>query len=83
MPSGALRSFLDGSLYNTCSVVAPSGGTKGVIVEAVVESVWPMIATGAVRPVIGRRFPIEAAGEAHRALAAGETFGKVLLDLPW
>ncbi|GEM_PF-2990800 len=34
LPSGALRSFLDGSLYNTCSVVAPSGGTKGVIVEA-------------------------------------------------
>jgi NADPH2:quinone reductase len=31
--------------------------------------------------VIGSRFPIEQAAEAHRALAAGETFGKVLLTV--
>jgi len=54
---------------------------KNDIVEAVVESVWPMIATGAVRAVIGARFPIEQAAEAHRVLASGETFGKVLLTL--
>ena len=54
---------------------------KGPIVDAVVESVWPMIATGAVRPVIGARFPIEAAAQAHRALESGETFGKVLLTV--
>lgn len=55
---------------------------KGPIVEAVVNSVWPMIADGKVRPVIGARFPIEQAAEAHRVLEAGETFGKVLLELP-
>lgn len=54
---------------------------KGVIVAAVVESVWPMVASGSVRPVIGARFPIEQAAEAHRALAAGETYGKVLLTV--
>lgn len=54
---------------------------KGAIVAAVVDSVWPMIAAGAVRPVIGARFPIEDAGEAHRALEAGETSGKVLLTV--
>lgn len=54
---------------------------KGPIVDAVVASVWPMIATGAVRPVIGARFPIEEAAQAHRALESGETFGKVLLTL--
>lgn len=52
---------------------------KGAIVDAVVESVWPMIAAGTVRPVIGARYPIDQAEAAHRALAAGETFGKVLL----
>jgi putative PIG3 family NAD(P)H quinone oxidoreductase len=57
----------------------PAG--KRAIVEAVVASVWPMIATGTVRPVIGARFPIEQAGEAHRVLAAGETVGKILLDV--
>lgn len=54
---------------------------KGVIIGEVVDSVWPMIAAGKVRPVIGARFPIERAGEAHRALEAGQTYGKVLLDL--
>jgi putative PIG3 family NAD(P)H quinone oxidoreductase len=61
----------------------PVGGPRGkaVIVAAVVQSVWPMIAAGKVRPVIGARYPIDAAAEAHRALAAGETYGKILLDL--
>ena len=54
---------------------------KGVIVEAVLASVWPMIAAGAVRPVIGARFPIQEAAEAHRVLASGETVGKVLLTV--
>jgi len=52
---------------------------KGVIVDAVVRSVWPMIASAQVKPIIGARYPIDQAGEAHRALAAGETYGKVLL----
>ena len=54
---------------------------KSAIVGAVVGSVWPMIAAGTVRPVIGARFPIEQAAEAHRVLASGETFGKVLLTV--
>jgi len=54
---------------------------KGAIVDAVVASVWPMIGDGRVRPIIGARFPITEAGEAHRVLASGETYGKVLLSL--
>jgi len=54
---------------------------KSTIVDAVVGSVWPMIAAGTVRPVIGARFPIEQAAEAHRVLASGETFGKILLTV--
>jgi putative PIG3 family NAD(P)H quinone oxidoreductase len=54
---------------------------KGAIVSAVVESVWPMIAAGAVRPVIGARYPIREAAEAHRALSSGETYGKILLTV--
>lgn len=61
----------------------PVDGThgKGAIVDAVVESVWPMITRGEVKPVIGTRLPIEQAAEAHRMLASGQTFGKVLLTL--
>lgn len=54
---------------------------KSAIVNAVVASVWPMIGDGLVRPIIGARYPIQRAAEAHRALAAGETYGKVLLTV--
>jgi NADPH2:quinone reductase len=59
----------------------PVGGAHGKseIVDAVVASVWPMVGDGLARPVIGARYPIEQAAEAHRALASGETYGKVLL----
>lgn len=54
---------------------------KGVVVDAVRHRVWPMVSDGTVRPVIGARFPMEQAGEAHRLLAAGGTYGKILLTL--
>jgi BCD family chlorophyll transporter-like MFS transporter len=75
----ATRLTVLGTALRGRPVDGPRG--KGPIVDAVVESVWPMIATGAVRPVIGARFPIEAAAQAHRALESGETFGKVLLTV--
>ncbi len=55
---------------------------KAAIVDAVVAEVWPMIADGRVRPVIGARFPIERAGEAHRLLESGRSHGKIVLTLP-
>lgn len=69
-----------GTALRNRPVDGPHG--KGAIVAAVVESVWPMLASARVRPIIGARFPIDQAGEAHRALAAGETYGKVLLVVP-
>src|SRR6476661_3262165 len=51
---------------------------KAPIVAAVVESVWPMIADGRVRPIVGATFPIERAGEAHALLASGDVTGKVV-----
>jgi putative PIG3 family NAD(P)H quinone oxidoreductase len=61
----------------------PVDGANGkrAIVDAVVASVWPMVGDGRVRPIIGARFPITEAAEAHRVLASGATFGKVLLTL--
>jgi putative PIG3 family NAD(P)H quinone oxidoreductase len=53
--------------------------SKGKIVDEVVAHVWPMIADGRVRPVIGAQFPIEQAGAAHKLLASGEVAGKAIL----
>jgi putative PIG3 family NAD(P)H quinone oxidoreductase len=55
----------------------PSG--KAAVVTETVANVWPMIADGRVRPIVGAELPIEQAGEAHRLLSAGEVHGKVLL----
>lgn len=73
------RITLIGTALRSRPVDGPHG--KGVITATVVERVWPMIAEGSVRPVIGARFPIQQAAEAHRQLAEGRTAGKVLLTL--
>lgn len=58
-------------------VDGPAG--KAAIVDAVVQNVWPMIADGRVRPIIGAQLPISEAGEAHRLLSSGEVTGKIVL----
>lgn len=54
---------------------------KGSIAAAVRREVWPLLESGAVRPVIHAVLPLERAAEAHRILEAGEQIGKVLLAL--
>jgi putative PIG3 family NAD(P)H quinone oxidoreductase len=55
--------------------------SKSEIVEAVTKSVWPMIADGRVRPVIGAHIPIQQAAEAHRLLSSGQVTGKIVLTV--
>lgn len=52
---------------------------KLAIMADVRERVWPMVAAGRIRPVVHARLPLADAAEAHRAMAAGEAFGKILL----
>ncbi len=52
---------------------------KGAIVRSVVDNVWPLVAAGAVRPVVHAEVPMPEAGEAHRMLDSGEHVGKILL----
>jgi putative PIG3 family NAD(P)H quinone oxidoreductase len=54
-------------------------GSKSEIVTEVVANVWPMIADGQVRPIIGAEFGIEQAAAAHELLQSGEVAGKVVL----
>jgi putative PIG3 family NAD(P)H quinone oxidoreductase len=55
--------------------------SKSDVVAAVQNEVWPMIADGRVRPVIGASLPIQQAAEAHRLLSSGEVTGKVVLTV--
>jgi putative PIG3 family NAD(P)H quinone oxidoreductase len=58
-------------------VDGPAG--KSEICKQVVANVWPMLADGQVRPIIGAEFPIEEARAAHELLASGEVSGKIIL----
>ncbi|NNG38143.1 NAD(P)H-quinone oxidoreductase [Flexivirga sp. ID2601S] len=52
---------------------------KAAVVADVRRHVWPLIESGAVRPIIDRKLPLAQAGEAHRTLADSQHVGKVLL----
>jgi putative PIG3 family NAD(P)H quinone oxidoreductase len=52
---------------------------KATICAAVAEHVWPLVADGTIRTVIGRTLPLGEAGEAHRLMESGESTGKILL----
>lgn len=52
---------------------------KATIVAAVREHVWPLVASGAVRPVVHATLPLADAGRAHQVLADSSHVGKVLL----
>jgi len=52
---------------------------KAAIVADVRERLWPLVAEGAVKPVIGQVVPMAEAASAHRALEEGSVFGKILL----
>ena len=56
-------------------------GSKGEIVAAVRDHLWPLIAAGSVVPVIDSVFPLAEAGAAHRRMAEGGHIGKILLEV--
>jgi putative PIG3 family NAD(P)H quinone oxidoreductase len=55
-------------------------GGKADVVAGVREGLWPLIADGAVKPVVHSVMPMRDAAEAHRMLeSGGEVFGKIIL----
>jgi putative PIG3 family NAD(P)H quinone oxidoreductase len=54
---------------------------KAAICAAVVENVWPLVASGQVRPLVHARFPLAEAGAAHEEVENGRSIGKVLLTV--
>jgi putative PIG3 family NAD(P)H quinone oxidoreductase len=56
-------------------------GEKTTICAAVVEHVWPLVADGTIRPVIGHTFSLAEAAEAHRLMESGAATGKIVLSI--
>jgi NADPH:quinone reductase-like Zn-dependent oxidoreductase len=52
---------------------------KTAIIHAFERDVMPYFAAGRIVPLIHQVYPLEQAAEAHRAMEAGEHFGKLVL----
>jgi NADPH:quinone reductase-like Zn-dependent oxidoreductase len=54
---------------------------KTAICCGVVENVWPLVASGAVKPVIETTMPLEDIARAHQLMDDGGRAGKIVLTL--
>lgn len=54
---------------------------KILVARVLDKRLAPLLARDVLRPVVDRVLPLGAAAEAHRALAANETFGKIVLAI--
>jgi NADPH:quinone reductase-like Zn-dependent oxidoreductase len=54
---------------------------KLAICQRFVAEVVPLFATGALRPVIDRRFRLDDVADAHRLMEADANVGKILIDI--
>lgn len=52
---------------------------KAEIARALEESVWPLIASGEIAPVVHSTFPLAEAAEAHRLMESSQHIGKIVL----
>ena len=52
---------------------------KGAIAIAVREHVWPLVESGAVKPIIHATFPLRDAAAAHRLMESSAHIGKIVL----
>ena len=53
---------------------------KAAIAQALKARVWPLLESGAIRPVVDRVFPAAQAAAAHAHMEAGQHVGKIALD---
>ena len=53
---------------------------KAALTAEVERHVWPLVASGAYRPVMDEAFPLAEAARAHARMEAGDHVGKIVLD---
>jgi len=52
---------------------------KAAIAQSVLSKAWPLLAEGAVKPVVHARIPLDEAARAHELMESGAHIGKILL----
>jgi putative PIG3 family NAD(P)H quinone oxidoreductase len=69
-----------GAIIATTLRARPPEG-KAAICASVVEHVWPLVAEGRVRPVVGETVPLDDVRRAHELMDSGAHTGKILLTM--
>ena len=54
---------------------------KGAIARALRARVWPLVESGAVKPIVYATFPLRQAAEAHRVMESSAHIGKLVLTI--
>lgn len=54
---------------------------KSAIMQAVGQYIWPLLASGQIRPLVDRTFPLAEAAAAHEYFDSGQHTGKILLTM--
>ncbi len=54
---------------------------KAALARSLAEKVWPLYASGAVKPVVHATFPLADAAKAHALMETSAHIGKILLDV--
>ena len=66
----------------TGSTLRPrSDAFKALLADEIAREVWPMVASGELRPVMDRAFPLREAAAAHEWMASGAHVGKIVLTV--
>ncbi len=69
------RLTLMGSTLRTQSVAS-----KAVIASELEQQVWPLLESGAIKPVIDSVFPLSEASKAHERMESSDHMGKIVLS---
>ena len=88
LQGGAIADRLDlgrvmtGRLTVTGTTLRPRDAAfKAEIAAALLRNVWPLIETGAVKPLLYRILPFTQVAEAHRLMESGAHAGKIVLSM--
>lgn len=66
----------------TGSTLRPrSNEFKALLAQEIAQIAWPLVESGALRPVMDRAFPLAEAAAAHARMEAGDHVGKIVLEV--
>ncbi|MBS1665293.1 MAG: NAD(P)H-quinone oxidoreductase [Bacteroidetes bacterium] len=77
-----IREIMNKRLTITGSMLKPrSAAFKSELAKEIETTVWPLIAQGAMKPIIDKTFPFEQAAAAQQYMESNEHRGKILLHM--